>query len=90
MVIPKIDEIGKYLFDYLNRFLFDDSGSVQNQLTVPQLSLKNILIPECSIIKNYDELTDKLLKKIKLIKSQTKKLHKFQNLLLGKMSVDNI
>lgn len=89
VVIPKNDEIGKYLFDYLNRFEFDDSGSVQNQLTVPQLSMKNILIPECSIIKNYDELTDKLLKKIKLLKSQTKKLEELKSLLLGKMAVEN-
>ena len=88
VVIPKNEEIGKYLFDYLNRFEFDDSGSVQNQLTVPQLSMKNILIPHCSIIKNYDELTDKLLKKIKLIKSQTKKLEELKSLLLGKMAVD--
>ena len=51
--------------------------------------MKNILIPDASIIKNYDELTDKLLKKIKLIKSQSKKLEELQNLLLGKMAVEN-
>lgn len=88
VVIPKNDEIGKYLFDYLNRFEFDDSGSVQNQLTVPQLLMKNILIPDSSIIKKYHELTDKMLKKIKLLKSQTQKLEELKSLLLGKMAVE--
>lgn len=90
VVTPKNEEIGKYLFDYLNRFEFDDSGSVQNQLTVPQLSMKNILIPDSSLIKNYDELTKKLLKKIKLINSQTQKLEELKSLLLEKMAVGEL
>lgn len=88
VVIPKEEYFAKYLFDYVNRFEFDDSGSVQNQLTVPQLSSFKILMPENNVVKKYDEITVKLLKKIKLINTQTQKLEELKGLLLGKMAVE--
>ncbi|AYO58122.1 hypothetical protein CO230_08305 [Chryseobacterium sp. 6424] len=89
VVIPNEDFFAKYLFDYINKFEFDDSGSVQNQLTVPQLTAFKILIPQNEIVKKYDGIIGNLIKKIKLITRQTQKFEELKSLLLGKMAVEN-
>lgn len=76
-----------YLFEFLKRIEFDNSGSVQNQLTIPQISTLEIIMPPEETLRKYDESVMKLNDLIGMKMQENKKLTQLQSLLLSRLAV---
>lgn len=76
-----------YLFEFLKRIEFDNSGSVQNQLTIPQISTLEIIMPPEQTLRKYDESVMKLNNLIEMKMQENKKLTQLQSLLLSRLAV---
>ncbi|HBR13026.1 MAG TPA: hypothetical protein DD740_12685 [Chryseobacterium sp.] len=76
-----------YLFEFLKRIEFDNSGSVQNQLTIPQISTLEIIMPPEETLRKYDESVMKLNDLIEMKMQENKKLTQLQSLLLSRLAV---
>lgn len=76
-----------YLFEFLKRIEFDNSGSVQNQLTIPQISTLEIIMPPEETLRKYDESVMKLNNLIEMKMQENKKLTQLQSLLLSRLAV---
>lgn len=63
-----------FLHHEVKRIEFENSGSVQQQLTVPQVSKLKILIPSESFIRQFEDLISSSFLKLKTIKLKTKNL----------------
>lgn len=85
IIIPKDKYISTYLIQYFSDIEFSETGSVQNQLTIPQVSIVSIIVPTDDVLKKYDEISNKINSKIRLLNEQTQVLKKLQSLLLGQM-----
>lgn len=85
IIILKNKYVSTYLIQYFNNVEFLETGSVQNQLTIPQVSVVSIIVPTDDVLKKYDEIANKINSKIRLLKQQTYFLKKLQSLLLVKM-----
>jgi type I restriction enzyme S subunit len=75
-----------YLFDNLKRIEFDNSGSVQNQLTIPQISTIEIVMPPKELLKKYDDVVSVINNQIELKKFENEKLTELKELLLAKLA----
>ena len=84
-VIPNDGFLFRYLFDCIENFQLNASGSVQKQLTVPHFSMLELLIPNKETLIRYQQITDRLLEQSQIIIKQNHKLHQLQSLLLGRM-----
>ena len=90
VLIPKIKNSAIYLWQTIKGIEFDNSGSVQNQLTVPQVSVVEIVIPEQEILDKYNSISEIIFNEINLKNQETQKLQELQSLLLAKMaSIEN-
>lgn len=76
-----------YLYEFLKRIEFDNSGSVQNQLTIPQISTLEIVMPPKKVLQQYDESIMKLNDLIDLKRQENQKLTQLQSLLLSRLAV---
>jgi len=86
VVIPNKESYSKYLFEYLRRVEFDNSGSVQNQLTIPQISTIGILLPINDILKEYDYKIEIILSNIRNLQSENQKLEELKEILLSRLA----
>ncbi|WP_083557950.1 restriction endonuclease subunit S [Leeuwenhoekiella marinoflava] len=75
-----------YIYECIKDFKFDNSSSAQGQLTVPDISSYETLIPSEYLLKNYSVMTSKIYSQIKTNKIQSKALVTLQSVLLSKMS----
>lgn len=64
----------KYFSEYIKTIDFEKSGSVQQQLTVPQVSRLNILYPPKDILKKYETITSPMVSKNEILKEQNQQL----------------
>ncbi|GHT01941.1 hypothetical protein AGMMS49525_04220 [Bacteroidia bacterium] len=85
VVIPKQQYQTKYLFECIKRIEFDHSGSVQNQLTIPQISTLQIMLPSSDVLKRYNSIMYVLLEKKRILKTENSKLEEVKDLLLARM-----
>lgn len=85
-VIPNDGFLFRYLFDCIENFQLNASGSVQKQLTVPHFSMLELLIPNKETLIRYQQITDRLLEQSQIIIKQNQQLHQLQSLLLGRMT----
>jgi type I restriction enzyme S subunit len=92
VLIPKIPNSAIYLWQAIQKIEFDDSGSVQNQLTVPQVSVVDVVIPKQEILDKYNSIVEILFNQIELKQQESKKLEQLKVLLLSRMALleDNI
>ncbi len=72
----------KFIDESIKRINFDNSGSVQRQLTVPQISEINIIYPPSKMREKYTNLTVDSVQKIELIKDQNQQLSTLRDWLL--------
>lgn len=75
-----------YLIDCLKQVEFSDSGSVQSQLTIPQVSTIEIVMPSEEILKKYDDVISKINNQIELKKQENQKLSELKELVLSKLA----
>lgn len=87
VVIPKLSNSAIYLWQSINKIEFDDSGSVQNQLTIPQVSIKKVIIPIQEVLNCYQTIIEKIYYNKELKENQNQKLEELKDLLLAKMTM---
>lgn len=85
VVIPRDENVTQYLYYYLNNSNIKGSGSVQSQLTVPDMESRNIVIPSTLLIQEFNKQVEKIDNSISLCEMENEKLTKLQSLLLAKM-----
>ena len=85
VVIPHDEDVTQYLFYYLNYSNIKGSGSVQSQLTVPDMESKNIIIPPVPLIQEFNKQVEIIDNSISFCEKENEKLIELQSLLLAKM-----
>lgn len=75
-----------YLWQTIKKIEFDDSGSVQSQLTIPQISGISILFPQQGVLKQYDSNLELIYKSVEVKNQENQKLTELKSLLLSKMA----
>ena len=83
-----------YLYYYFKENSIEGYGTSQQQITIPYLSKKKILIPSIKLIERFGIYTAKLFDKINVLKEKNQNLIKQRDLLLprlmsGKLEVKN-
>lgn len=86
VVTPEYDYQLNFIFQCIKSFKYDDSGSAQGQLTIPDVSSFKIISPDSGVLKKYQEITTELLRQVEFKKSENLKLEEFKNLLLSKLA----
>lgn len=86
VVQPKEAFFEHYLFHYYSTANLQGDGSVQSQLTVPQLLTEEILIPEESAVKDFHDKIEPIDSYIDILKSENQVIASLQHALLSKMS----
>lgn len=86
VVTPKQEYLLNYIFNCIKKFKYDESGSAQGQLTIPEISSFKIVIPDSGILKKYQRIASKLISYIDIKKNENKKLEELQSLLLSKLA----
>ncbi|BCO20048.1 hypothetical protein KUC3_29050 [Alteromonas sp. KC3] len=82
VLTPYHSEDIKFLDEAVKRIGFENSGSVQQQLTVPQISKINIIYPPQIIREQYAGAVMGSVKKIELLKEQSRDLKALRDWLL--------
>ena len=83
-VIPKeLDVI--YLYFYLKNFKFDSNGAAQQQITIPMIKEKEVLIPSETVLNEFIKVVHPMQDAIDKLKSQTEKLAEARDRLLPKL-----
>ena len=85
VVIPHNENIAQYMYYYLNASNIKGSGSVQSQITVPDMESKKIIVPPMQIICEFNNQVDIIEESTSLFEKENKKLTELQSLLLAKM-----
>lgn len=86
VVTPKLPDSVIYLWQAINKIEFDNSGSVQNQLTIPQVSISKIVLPNKTVLEKYQMIQNKVYAKIEGTEKENQKLEELNALLLAKMT----
>ncbi len=86
VLIPKQSTAAIYLWQTLKQIEFDNSGSVQNQLTIPQISEIKILYPCSDILNKYDLIVVLIYQKLNLLNKENQKLTEMKELLLSRLA----
>lgn len=85
VVIPNNKSLIQYLYYYMVNSNINGSGSVQNQLTVPDIEIKKILLPPEELLTKFYNSAETIDKSIVLHEIENEKLTELQSLLLAKM-----
>jgi type I restriction enzyme S subunit len=85
VIIPHDENVTQYLFYYLNNSNIKGSGSVQSQLTVPDMESRNIVVPPTLLIREFNKQIEIIDNSIVLCEIENLKLTELQSLLLAKM-----
>ncbi len=86
VLIPNNTTSAIYLWQTIKKIEFDNSGSVQNQLTIPQIGVVNILYPRIDILNKYDSVVSLIYQNVDLINKENQKLTELKALLLSKLA----
>ncbi|MFZ1288551.1 MAG: restriction endonuclease subunit S, partial [Melioribacteraceae bacterium] len=82
VVLPYEYESTLYIFQSIKKINFNKSGSVQNQLTVPQVSDISIIYPPLEIMKNFSALIASSFNYQEILKEQNNELTELRDWLL--------
>jgi len=82
VVTPNIVGSAKYFYEFLKSLEYGKTGSVQQQLTVPEISSWKIINPANDVLKKFDEITSVYVNKIELLKKETHELITLRDFLL--------
>lgn len=86
VVSPKETRDLNFIFCAMQGWKYDDSGSAQGQLTIPDISIRKLLYPNLDILKKFEKISSILLKKIELKKEENLNLKNMSNLLLSRLT----
>ena len=86
VLIPNYPTSAIYLWQTIKKIEFDNSGSVQNQLTIPQIGVVQILFPKIDILDKYDSIVSLIYQNVDLINKENEKLTELKALLLSKLA----
>ena len=85
-VVPKVSIVSSlYLFYYLQRDSIVANGTSQQQITVPMVKRKKILVPPITIIKRFDEVAKPICNIKDRLKELNRILEKQRDLLLPRL-----
>ena len=85
-VTPNTSEISVYYLYYLlKNDAIIGNGTSQQQITVPMLGRKKILVPENSLVKSFTAKVESIWNEIDLLKNSTANLIKQRDLLLPRL-----
>lgn len=82
VIIPKISNAAKYFHEWLSALEYGRVGSVQQQLTVPEISSWPILVPTREILEKFDIITSAYISKSELIKKENQEHTRLRDFLL--------
>lgn len=82
VITPHISGSAKYFDEFIKGIEFEKSGSVQQQLTSPQVSQLNILYPPIDILKQFEKATSSGVIEIESLKKQNQTLSELRDWLL--------
>ena len=85
VVAPHDEAMAQYLYYYLDSSNIKGSGSVQSQLTVPDMEGIDILIPPYQSVKDFNDKVEIMDRSISIYEQENSKLSELQSLLLAKM-----
>ena len=85
VIVPHDEVMAQYLYHYLNSSNIKGSGSVQSQLTVPDMEGMDILIPPPQLVTDFNDRVEIMDKSISIYEQENEKLTELQSLLLAKM-----
>jgi type I restriction enzyme S subunit len=85
VVAPHEEVMAQYLYHYLDSSNIKGSGSVQSQLTVPDMEGMDILIPSSQSVKDFNDKVEIMDKSMSIYEQENSKLTELQSLLLAKM-----
>ncbi|HUX58357.1 MAG TPA: restriction endonuclease subunit S [Bacteroidales bacterium] len=86
VLTPNYPTSAIYLWQTIKQIEFDNSGSVQNQLTIPQIAVTNILFPEIEVLNKYDSIVSLIYQNIEILTKENQKLTELKDLLLSKLA----
>ena len=82
VITPHVLGIAKYFDEFIKKIDFEKSGSVQQQLTSPQVSQLNILYPPTEILKAFETATSSGVSQIETLTAQNQTLAELRDWLL--------
>ena len=85
VVIPHDEIATQYLYYHLDALNLKGSGSVQSQLTVPDIEVKDIIMPPNKLMQEFNEKVEVIDKTIDIYEQENEKLTELQSLLLARM-----
>ena len=85
VILPKNEIATQYLYYHLNSSNIKGSGSVQSQLTVPDMEGMEIIIPPHQLVQEFNDKVETIDKVIEMCEQENSKLTELQSLLLAKM-----
>ena len=85
VIIPTNEIDAQYLFYYLDSLNLKGSGSVQSQLTVPDIEGLEVIVPPQQLVKMFNDEVEVIDNAIDIRERENSKLNELQSLLLAKM-----
>ncbi|HIC30775.1 MAG TPA: hypothetical protein EYO76_02550, partial [Flavobacteriaceae bacterium] len=86
VLTPKNENHTSYIFKYIENFDFNSSGSVQKQLTKPDLSVLKILVPKFSLLNLFESQFNSIKNETIKRKQEIQLLNELESIMLAKMT----
>lgn len=83
-VIPQ-DIYAGYLYFYIKQMPLDSNGAAQQQITIPMIRSKEIIVPTNLILEEFERHIEPMFKRIDNLKSQIRSLTEARDRLLPKL-----
>ena len=82
VITPEHSSHSRFLYERIKELNFQNSGSAQPQITVPQISSLKVLMPNSGLTRKYDEVTSSGVLVVENNKEQNQKLSELRDWLL--------
>jgi type I restriction enzyme S subunit len=86
VVIPNEDYLLNYIYETTKDNKYDDSGSAQGQLTIPDVYSFEIMLPTSEVLKKYQKIALVISNMIEIKTKENQKLTELKELLLSKLA----
>lgn len=81
-VTPKNKKYAKYIEIFMNKHEFNKNGSIQQQLTIPQISPMKIICPDEKTMDKFNDIMSSIIKKEIIIEKENKELISLRDCLI--------
>ena len=90
VVTPKSDDYLYYLNEQIKASNFEDSGSVQKQLTAPQVSEQKVICPDNNLLERYTVIASDCVRKIELCRNENREMTELRDWLLPMLMIGQV